>query len=225
MKNVVALLLTLTFFSHPGLSYAQETHSMKHEKSVGVPSYPAPVSPEDKSYSEFMHQLNGVFVLFLGILAILERKLPNRGGLLRWGWPVLFLVSGIYLMIKSDQESWPIGNTGFMESLSDPEVLQHKGAAAILLLLGLSEFFLRTHWRRVPLEWIFPSLAVSAGILLVMHSHAQHSFEIHLQHLLMSGTAIGIGVTKFLSEKNRVTERPWLFLILLLGLELLLYRE
>ena len=41
----------------------------------------------------------------------------------------------------------------------------------------------------------------------------------------MGGTAMSIGVTKFLSGKFRGGERVWLFLILLLGLELLFYTE
>src|SRR5262245_53609689 len=139
MQNALALLLTLMFFFLPGQLRSEQIHSIQHEATADKHSYPAPGSPEDKAYSEFMHQLNGVFVLLLGILAFLERKTSNSGPL-RWGWPLLFLASGTYLMIRSDLESWPIGDRGFIESLQDPMTLQHKIAAAILLLIGLSEF-------------------------------------------------------------------------------------
>lgn len=226
MQNALALLLTLMFFFFPGYSHSQEAHRMEHgEARDAHSSVTAHHLPEDKAYSEFMHQLNGIFVLLLGILALVERKLPN-GGLLRWGWPVLFLLSGVFLVVQSDRSSWPIGEKGLMESLQDPMTLQHKIAAAILLLLGLSELFLRAGWRQESLGWVFPLLAISAGVLLLVHGHSGHQeSSIYMQHILMGGTAMSIGVTKFLSLRSRNSAPVWLFLILLLGLELLFYTE
>src|ERR1700681_3676276 len=98
----LAPLLTLIFFLLPAHSHSQEIRQMEHgEAPHAHSSAPIPGSPEERAESEFMHQLNGVFVLLLGILAILEHRLANAG-LLRWGWPLLFLVSGIYLVIQSD---------------------------------------------------------------------------------------------------------------------------
>jgi putative copper resistance protein D len=222
----LAPLLTLIFFLLPAHSHSQEIRQMEHgEASHAHSSAPIPGSPEERAESEFMHQLNGVFVLLLGILAILEHRLANAG-LFRWGWPLLFLVSGIYLVIQSDQAGWPIGEKGFIESLRDPEILQHKIAAVILLLLGLSEIFLRTGWRQSFLAWVFPSLTISAGVLLFVHSHEDHQAPtIYVQHLLMGGTAMGIGVMRLISGRFKSSEPVWPFLILLLGLELLFYTE
>jgi hypothetical protein len=41
----------------------------------------------------------------------------------------------------------------------------------------------------------------------------------------MGGTAMSIGVTKFISIRSSGNAPVWLFLILLLGLELLFYTE
>src|SRR6202030_2249776 len=114
------------------------------------------------------------------------------------------------LAVQSDQDGWPIGDKGFIESLQDPMIFQHKIAAAILLLLCLSELSLRTGWRQSLLAWIFPLLAISAGILLFIHSHARHQVSnIYMQHLLMGGTAVSIGVTRLISGKFKGSERVW----------------
>jgi putative copper resistance protein D len=226
MQNTFALLLTLVLFSSLDYSLAQETHQMEYGEVRHEHSSP-PISgfPEDKAYSEFMHRLNGIFVLLLGILALLEHRLPNVG-FLRWGWPLLFLLSGVYLVVQSDQDVWPIGEKGFIEGLQDPEILQHKIAAAILLLLGVSELFLRAGWRQASLGWVFPSLCIAAGVLLFVHGHMGHqSSGIFMQHIVMGGTALCIGFTRFLSGKFEGSKRGWIFLLLLFGLELLFYRE
>jgi hypothetical protein len=200
---------------HMGSGEARHAHS------------PAPMtgSAEEIAYSEFMHKLYGIFVLLLGYLVLLEQRL-SKPGWLRWGWPSLFLLSGIYLGINSDQDAWPIGDKGFIESLQDPITFQHKLAALILMLLGVSEFLLRIRWRPGLVAGVFPTLAILAGIILLFHSHAgHHSFKIARQHQFMAGTALTIGVTNFLSKRFDVTKPIWPFLILLLGLELFFYSE
>ncbi|HET6369980.1 MAG TPA: hypothetical protein VFG95_02215 [Nitrospiria bacterium] len=198
---------------------AQGSHAMQADS-------PGHGSLEDIAYSEYMHRLNGVFVFLLGVLAILERRWIKASAFLRWGWPTLFLLSGVYLMIHSDQDAWPIGKMGFNESIRDPMIFQHKIAASILLLLGLSEFLLRTAWKIPALGWVFPVLAASAGILLFFHAHTGHHVpKIYAQHLLMGATALAIGVTSGFAKKFKSVEPLWPLMILLLGLELLLYTE
>jgi putative copper resistance protein D len=175
------------------------------------------------AYSEFMHRLNGLFVLLLGIVALLERRSARWSAALRWGWPILFFISGVYLMIRSDQDGWPIGG-GFIESLHDPTILQHKIAATILLLLALSEGLLRASRPRLNLAWIFPVLAVLAGLGLFFHG-GTHLPKIHRQHRIMGWTALGIGITRGASGRIRGAGAIWPVLILLLGLELLFYSE
>jgi copper resistance protein D len=226
--NSTAILFILMFLLFPSISQSQEVHQMQMEHGTAPGAHssaPIPGSPADIAYSESMHRLNGIFVLLLGGIALLEHRMSGPGWL-RWGWPLLFLVSGIYLAINSDPDGWPIGDKGFIASLHDPMIFQHKLAALILLLLGFSELLLRTRWSRPALGWVFPSLAIAAGVLLYVHSHASHqSLEVERQHLLMAGTALGVGATKFLSERFKGSKQLWPLLILLLGLELLFYRE
>src|SRR5258705_7956422 len=122
MPNTITLLLMLMLFLFPAHSHSQETHQMENGESLRVHSSALiPGSPEDRDYSEFMHQLNGVFVLLLGVLAVLERRLANIG-LLRLGWPLFFFLSGIYLTVQSDHDILTICDQGFIERLQDPEV-------------------------------------------------------------------------------------------------------
>jgi putative copper resistance protein D len=217
---LIVLIASIVF--HVQETRSETTHDV-HSMHAGNPM---PGSPEDVAYSEFMHRLNGVFVFLLGSLAVLERRWVKASGFLRWGWPALFLISGVYLMVQSDQDGWPIGEKGFIESMRDPTIFQHKIAASILLLLGLSELLLRTS-RKVPvLGWVFPALAVSAGVLLFFHAHGGHHIpKIYLQHLFMGGTALAIGVTRGISKKFKAGDSLWPLMILLLGLELLFYTE
>ncbi len=56
--------------------------------------------------------------------AIRLLALLNQAGL-RWAqhWPLLFLGMAGFLLVRSDPETWPLGNIGFFESFRDVEVL------------------------------------------------------------------------------------------------------
>src|SRR5262249_26310898 len=64
---------------------------------------------EDKRFSEGNHHLAGVFVLLVGLLAVLEPWISERQRWARYLWSFLFFAPGVYLMIWSDPESWPTG--------------------------------------------------------------------------------------------------------------------
>jgi putative copper resistance protein D len=215
-----ALALSLILLVLPLSTHAGGDHGSRSTRAGG----PVPGSAEDIAYSEFMHRLNGVFVLLLGVVALLEGRSIKGGGFLRWGWPILFFLSGGYLLVQSDQDGWPIGGKTFIESMQDPMIFQHKIAASILLFLGLSELLLRSPWRYPFLEWVFPGLTVSAGLMLFFHG-GRHMPKIHVQHLFMGGTALAIGIARVSSKKFKAVELLWPLLILLMALELLFYRE
>src|SRR5262249_35129096 len=75
-----------------------------------------------------------------------------------------------YNLILSDPFAWPLGPSGLVESLSNPEVLQHKSLAGMGLTLGLIDLLRRldlaTHRTWLYLFYRLPVL--TAGIL-VMH--------------------------------------------------------
>ena len=62
--------------------------------------------------------------------------------------PGAFTVGGIFLLIWSDHDSWPIGSLTLSQSFSgsDPEILQHKAYGILAFGVGVIEFFRRLGW-------------------------------------------------------------------------------
>jgi putative copper resistance protein D len=193
-----------------------------------------------KRESEFNHHLAGFFVVLAGLFILVETWWSARVPAVRYVWPVCFLLSGIFLLVFSVTELWPFGPTPWLQGVvTNPEVIQHKTFAVLLLALGLIELararhFLTSLWA----AWAFPVTAIAGSILLLFHSHSAGMHEpdhmvtmarIHMQHLSYSLTGLGIGVTKGLAEVR--TRRQPLFtklcaaLMVLLGILLMGYVE
>jgi hypothetical protein len=165
----------------------------------------------DKHESEFNHHLAGFFVVLAGLFVLVESWLSARAPTIRYVWPVCFLLSGIFVLIFSDTELWPFGPKPWLQGVvTNPEVIQHKTFAALLLALGLIELA-RAHHLKTALwaAWVFPVTAIAGSILLLFHSHdagmrgPDHMVtmaRIQTQHLSYSLTGLGIGVTKGLAE-------------------------
>ena len=134
----------------------------------------------------------------------------------------------------------PFGPKPWLQGVvTNPEVIQHKTFAVLLLALGAIELararrFLTALW----VAWVFPAIAVAGSILLLFHSHdagmtgPDHMVimaRIQTQHLSYSITGLGIGVSKGLAEA-RTRWQP-LFtklcaaLLILLGFLLMGYVE
>jgi putative copper resistance protein D len=71
-----------------------------------------PRNADDIAWSEYNHHWAGLIVIAVGLLALL-----NRAGL-RWArhWPLAFLGLAVFLFFRSDPETWPMGDIGFLES-------------------------------------------------------------------------------------------------------------
>lgn len=190
------------------------------------------------AYSEFNHHLAGLFLLLIGLSEVRQAL----------GWPALvwtrFLlpgaltVGGIFLLIWSDHDSWPIGSLTFGQTFfgDDPEILQHKAYGILALGVGTIEFFRRQGWFAhaawtVPL----PLFAIVGGLMLFSHSHGDHpaAYKIALHHAIMGTMAITAGSSKLVSgwrARQMVRERSyweliWASLVLVIGLQLLIYSE
>ncbi|MCW5797755.1 MAG: hypothetical protein KIT40_04595 [Nitrospira sp.] len=219
-----------------GHSTAAEDHGHHHEQSSSGPQWEG--SREGIAYSEFNHHLAGVFLVLIG-LSELRQAL---------GWPVLawtrFLlpgalgVAGVFLLIWSDHDSWPIGSMTFAQTFfgTDPEVLQHKTYGVLAFAVGTIEFLRRLGWFdhavwTVPL----PIFAVVGGLMLFAHSHGDHpaAEKIALHHVMMGTMAITAGSSKLISgwrQRQLATERSyweliWASLVLVIGVQLLFYSE
>ena len=194
----------------------------------------------DKQESEFNHHLAGFFVAVAGIFVLFQSNLARRWPSVKYVWPACFLVAGIFLLVWSDTELWPFGHRQWLEALqNNREVLQHKTFAILLLLLGAIEFQrvrgkLLAAWS----GWVFPLVAICGSILLIFHQHeggmvGEHHMEtmarIQSQHLSYTACGIGIGLTKGLSELERLRAgffaKLWPLFLVTLGVLLMFYKE
>ncbi|ULA65666.1 MAG: conserved membrane protein of unknown function [Nitrospira sp.] len=190
------------------------------------------------AYSEFNHHLAGLFVLLIGCSEMAQATRSSSLGWARMLLPAALLGMAAFLLIWSDHQAWPIGPMSFAETFfgNDHEILQHKMYGLLALTVGLIEWS-----RRLGLldhaGWLvpLPLFAMVGGLMLFAHSHGAHpaAEKIAMHHAVMGTLALSAGSTKLVSAGRGVLmgwsrsrwETIWAGLILLIGLQLLVYAE
>ncbi len=194
-----------------------------------------PRNADDVAWSEYNHHWSGLFVVAIGILALL-----NRAGV-GWAkhWPLLFIGLGVFLFIRSDPEVWPLGHIGFFESFRDVEVLQHRAFVVLIVGFALFEWRVRNgNWNNKAAALVFPLMCGMGGLLLLTHSHAianvKEQLLIEVTHTPLALAGIVAGWSRWLELRldretspvlSRVAGWTWPVCLLLSGLILLDYRE
>ena len=242
----LSLAISIAFLL-PSSGVAQHyeaTHQSVHQHEALAPADQWEGSPEGKAYSEFNHHLAGVFVLLIGLSELRGAMGAAALAWLRFLLPVAFLSAGGYLMIWSDHDAWPIGSLSFTQTFfSDAhETIQHKLYAILLLGGGGVELFRRIgRARHAAWGAPLPVLALVGGLMLFLHSHGAHpsAHKIAFHHGMMCTMAILAGMCKLAADPfqtlalsgDRVAGArsdwglAWSALVLLIGVELLLYTE
>ncbi|MEI7710675.1 MAG: CopD family protein [Rhodospirillales bacterium] len=194
-----------------------------------------PRNANDIAWSEYNHHWAGLIVSLVGLLA-----LANRAGV-GWAkhWPLAFLALAIFLFFRSDPETWPMGDIGFLDSFRDVEVAQHRGYVLLIVIFAWFEWRLRAGgWTNRAASYVFPLLCAVGGVLLLTHSHAIANIKdqllIELTHTPLALAGIVAGWARWLelrldARDNAVSVRiaawVWPAAILFCGLLLLTYRE
>ena len=170
------------------------------QASSGLGDPDAPRTPEETAWSEFGHNVAGLFILAMGVLAILERT-----GRAPWArhWPLLIVALAGFVAWSLDPEGWQTGLVGFWEHLLAPEVLQHRIMLGLTALLGVAEWRLRlrgsaaSRWR-----YVFPAVCIASGALLLSHVHevssARTAFLMEVTHLPLGLLALLAGWSRWL---------------------------
>jgi len=191
----------------------------------------APRTDEDRAWSEYNHHMAGLFVLAMGLLALLHRL--GIG----WArhWPLIFLGMAAFLLVRNDPGSWPLGPEGFWESMAYAEVVQHRLFVLLVVAFGVFEWMVRTGRLRSPrCALVFPILCAVGGALLLTHSHAgldlKAEYLIEVTHAPLGVVAVAIGWARWLELRlppaaNRLPARLWATGLTVIGVLLLLYRE
>jgi copper resistance protein D len=193
-----------------------------------------PNTPAEKSWSEYNHHWAGLIVLAIGLLAFLAQTKHSP-----WArnWPLLFLALSLFLFLRSDPETWPLGPNGFWITLQDPEVLLHRIFALLVIALAIFEWRVQTG--RVATQrarLIFPALVAVASALLLTHSHSLGNIKeevlAELSHAPLAVLGMVAGWSRWLElrlpQENKVHDgMAWLWptCLVLIGLLLLNYRE
>lgn len=190
-----------------------------------------PRTAEITAWSEFGHNVAGLFVVAMGILAMLERL-----GM-RWArhWPLLITVLAGFVAFSVDPEGWQTGTVGFWEHLLSPEVVQHRILLILTALFGFAEWRVRNgHHPDSRWNYVFPLVAIWSGILLLTHTHelsdSKSAFFMELSHLAMGLVSLLVGWSRWLelrlpSTINGLPGRIWAPALTVFGLLLVLYRE
>jgi putative copper resistance protein D len=212
--------------------------------SVAVPEAAftggSPSDANDRAWSEYNHHWAGLIVLLAGALALVSR-LPRQ----RWArhWPLLFLGLSVFILLRADPECWPLGPRPFWESLTAPDVLEHRLFAVLIAAFSIFEWGVETgrlHWPRA--RFIFPALCAAGGALLLTHTHAlgEGTDEVfaELSHTPIAVLGAVAGWGRWLELRlddspnsadvagpRRFAAWLWPICLLLIGLLLLNYRE
>jgi len=182
--------------------------------------------------SESNHHWMGIVVLAMGLLALLART-----GKAPWAeyWPLLLIGIAIFIFVRADTESWPVGPQGFWACWLKPEVFQHRAAA--LVCIGFAFFELRVRRKgqaNSPMALVFPLMCAAGGALLLTHSHpitsVKENLLIELSHVPMGVFAVFAGWARWLelrlpAEDRAISAWIWPVCFVLIGAGLLNYRE
>jgi putative copper resistance protein D len=193
-----------------------------------------PNTPAEKAWSEYNHHWAGLIVLAIGLLALLAQL--DRAPWAR-NWPLIFLGLSVFLVLRSDPETWPLGPSGFWVSMTDPEVLLHRIFALLVAALAIFEWRVQTgRVASTNIRLVFPILVAAASALLLTHSHSLGNIKEEVLAELSHAPLAILGITAAWSRwlelrlplENRI--RPvmaglWPACFLLIAAALLNYRE
>ncbi len=190
-----------------------------------------PRNADDIAWSEYNHHWSGIFVLLIGVFALL-----NALGQ-RWArhWPLLFFALAGFLFLRSDPEVWPLGDIGFFTSLRDVEVVQHRMFVVLLAAFGWFEWRVRTGRDRRPrAALVFPLLTALGSGLLLTHSHqianVKDALLIEITHTPLALTGVTAAWARWLELRlsgrvARVAGYVWPVCFIVIAVLLFFYRE
>jgi putative copper resistance protein D len=192
-----------------------------------------PSDANGRAWSEYNHHWSGLIVLAAGVLALLSR-LPKA----RWArnWPLVFAGLAVFIVLRGDPESWPLGPRPFWASMAVPDIMQHRFYALLILAFAVFEWGNQTgRWRSRWASMVFPLLCAAGGALLLTHNHSvgnvKEELLAEMSHtpIALLGATAGWGRWLELrlpgSRESRFASYVWPLCLVIVGLVLLNYRE
>jgi copper resistance protein D len=216
------------------ITRAQETTaSAPLAYAIGEPP-PPPRNAADVAWSEYNHHWAGLFVLAMGALALAERRRIFAPAARHW--PLVFLGLAAFIFLRADEGAWPLGRVGFLDSLRDPEIAQHKLAMLLIVAFGLFEWRVRLgKIKDGAAPFVFPIVTAVAAAVLLTHSHGfanpKAEMLIEITHTPLALVGVAAGWSRWLELRlddgraQRAAALVWPNCFVVAGLLLLFYRE
>jgi len=185
-------------------------------------------------YSEMMHHIFGWLVLALSFFLIVSKIWPEQSKKLWRAGPYVLFAGGVFLMIFSDTDSWPLSRA---RPIYDKEVLQHKIFATLMIAAGAISFLKRKKDAASPSSGYHLGLALLAlvgGGLLFTHVHSvapysNRAIGVYLHHLTMGFVALSAGTASLWEAMQPVGPRwrgfLWPCILLVESVLLINYNE
>ncbi len=221
-----------------------DVHQGEHSHTIASGQWAG--SAEGIAYSEFNHAFAGLGVILVGLTELRTAMGWTALAWSRWLLPASFVGLGIFLLIWSDHEAWPIGSWTLAETLSgkDLEMLQHKIFGILALGVGTVEW-LRRAGKLGQWAWsaLLPGFALIGGGMLFLHMHGPHpaAQQIQIHHNVMGALALAGGLAWFAGEwmhqpvqsASSLHEQKslpihkiiWSLAVIIIGVQLLFYSE
>ena len=194
----------------------------------------------DQAWSEYNHHWAGIIVLAAGIFALCANLATQRRPR-SWfrNWPLLFIGLAVFIVLRADPDTWPLGPRSFWRSFAEAEVLEHRFFAVLIVAFAMFEWAVETgRLRSMRAALVFPSLCAIGGALLMTHSHALGSLKeealVEMSHTPIALLGATAGWSRWLQlrlpdERSRrlkpILSWIWPLCLTLVGLILLNYRE
>lgn len=188
----------------------------------------------DRAWSEYNHHWAGLILLAAGLLALVARFDSQR-----WArnWPLLFIALAIFIVLRGDPETWPMGPRPFWASFAEPDVLEHRLFAALIVSFAVFEWGVETgRLTSQHAALVFPALCALGGALLLTHTHgfgddAANEMLVGLSHSAIAVLGATAGWARWLQIRSsdrraaRFVAWVWPVCLVLVGALLLDYRE
>jgi copper resistance protein D len=210
---------------------ASSTQARKRARAAGLPLPPAHANTSgDIAWSEYNHHWAGIFVLVLGLLAAAQRVHLQRA---RY-WPLLLAGLAVFIFLRADPEGWPLGPDSLWENIQNPENLQHKISALLILLFAAFELRVQLGKARAIAAYVFPAVCAIGGALLLTHSHSLDNMKeqllAELSHAPIAIAAVFAGWSRWLELRLPENHAGWMTRVwpacfIVIGGILLNYRE
>ena len=214
-------------------AYAQISAGQPNAAVTARESELATRTDADVAWSEAHHHYAALVVVTAGFLALLAQSRRLRPVVQHW--PLLLLGLAAFLVVTADEEAWPLGKIGFFESLTIPQIAQHKLMIALIAVFAVSEWGVQA--KKFKAAWpsyVFPlTILAAAAFLLTHYGHTGQKEEvlIQLSHAPIALLGVIVASARWVELRMpapaaaRLAGVLWPIAMIAAGAFLLLYRE